>query len=225
MHNHSTFQIRTMGTVILWILGSVAFILFCGALSIPAKEAPQSDKQVVPPSVWNKPREIEFKETPDPEGEPMSKFSCAVAGIKFHEISVKVGGFLGYAAPEPDNSYDPDAVAIYNHETIVIGYVPRKAQDEYMEYFPDRAPAFVAGYVNKSSDDKLSGKAYFVRVHSWEYARYELVSLCVWMKKKKGIDTFNGYEEVLHKIDAQIAQKRADNNSNDTNITDSATSV
>ena len=45
-----------------------------------------------------------------------------------------------------------------------------------------------------------------------EYARYELVSLCNWMMKKKGFEVIDGYEEMLHQIDARIAEKRAKEN-------------
>ncbi len=199
---------------LLIFLGFVLVVFISGAINSAGKEdiPRQSNKQPVPPSVWNKPHEIIIEETPDPEGEPLSKFSCGIAGIKHHEVSVSLGGFVGYAAPEPQNEYDSNAIAIYNKEYMIIGYVPKKAQPEYLEYFQDRVPCYIVGYADRTTDGNLSGKAYFIRVQSWEYARYELVSLCNWMKKKKGIEVIDGYEEMLHQIDARIAEKRAKEN-------------
>ena len=166
--------------------------------------------------------EVIVKEAPDPDGEPLSKFSCNIAGLSYHRDNLKLGGFVGYAYPETWNMYDPNAIAICNCYVKLMGYVPAKAQEEYFSFYPDKSPAIVVGHISCNVDGKLSGKAYFVRVHSWEYAQKEIESLAIWMRTKKNIVTFWGYDEVMRNIDEKI---RAKSTENDTNITDSAASV
>ena len=163
--------------------------------------------------------EVVVKESPDPEGEPLSKFSCNIAGLTYHRENLKLGGFVGFGYPEPWNFYDSNAIAISNCYIKLMGYVPVKAQGEYSEYYPDRAPAIVVGYVNCDVDGKLSGKAYFIRIQSWEYAKSEIESLTDWLKRKKKIDSFWGYDVMMKTIEEKIKEKYAEN---DTQIKESA---
>ena len=144
--------------------------------------------------------ELELHETPDPNGEPMSKLSCFIAGLAHHRDDIKLGGFVGY---------DELAIAIYNCDGKLYGYVPRQMHDDYLSFFPDKVPAFVVGFVDIDADGFLRGKAYFVRNHSWEYAKNEISDLIKWMQADKGIEMQRSYETVLQEIDVQIAQKHA----------------
>lgn len=153
--------------------------------------------------------ELELHETPDPNGEPMSKFSCFIAGLAHHRDDIKLGGFVGYGVWDHQNPYDELAIAIYNCDGKLYGYVPRQMHDDYLSFFPDKAPAFVVGFVDVDADGFLRGKAYFVRNHSWEYAKNEISDLIKWMQTYKGIEMQRSYETVLQEIDVQIAQKHA----------------
>lgn len=56
-------------------------------------------------------------------------YTFYVAGVKFHELhtvikEVRVGEVLTLE-PEPDNSYDPNAIKITRDE-VMLGYVPAK---------------------------------------------------------------------------------------------------
>lgn len=158
--------------------------------------------------------EIVFHETPDPDGEPFSKFYCYIAGLSYHQESIQLGGFVGYGIWDRQNAYDKLAIAIYNSNGKLYGYVPKEMHKEYLSYFPDKAPAFIVGYVEIDADRTLHGKAYFVRNHSWEYAKYEISDLIKWVRKNKNVEMQEGYESVLNQIDEQIEQKHK----NDTNM-------
>lgn len=51
--------------------------------------------------------------------------SYSIAGINYRDhINRYVGSFMGYLQPEPDNTYDPDAIAIYHDDGHHLGYIP-----------------------------------------------------------------------------------------------------
>ena len=48
-----------------------------------------------------------------------------LAGVNYREnIRDYVGVFDGYLQPEPENEYDPDAIAIYHSDGHHLGYIP-----------------------------------------------------------------------------------------------------
>lgn len=202
------------------VLFLVLIILICAAGSGKNKQVNfYGTPSAEPLPKLKESHEVIVKEAPDPAGEPMSKFSCNIAGLQYHQDNIKLGGFVGFGYPEPWNFYDPKAVAISNCYVKLMGYVPAKAQDEYSEYYPDRSPAIVVGYVSNNVEGKLSGKAYFIRIHSWEYAKSEVESLTDWLKSKKKIDSFWGYDVMMKTIEEKIRGKYAEN---DTKMKESA---
>ena len=147
---------------------------------------------------------IRFKETPLQMGEPLAKFSCSIAGLSHHQHNITLGGFVGYAVHEKNNPYDSLAIAIYNANGGLMGYVPAKAHGEYLAYFPDKAPCFVVGYIDTTYDSRFTSKVYFVRIHSWQYAKNEIESLCRWLSDKKDYLISSGYSEVMGQIDEML---------------------
>ena len=48
-----------------------------------------------------------------------------IAGINFRQgISNYVGSINGYIQPQPSNSYDPNAIAVYSEDGHHLGYIP-----------------------------------------------------------------------------------------------------
>ena len=147
---------------------------------------------------------VRFRETPLPEGEPLAKFSCSIAGLSHHQNNIVLGGFVGFAVHESNNPYDNLAIAIYNCNGELMGYVPAKAHGDYLAYFPDKAPCFVVGYIDTTSDSRFTSKVYFVRIHSWRYAKDEIESLCHWITDNKHYLISSGYKEIMEQIDEQL---------------------
>ena len=164
-----------------------------GTTSTPADKSDNNDESGV-----------RIKETPLPEGEPLAKFSCSIAGLSHHQNNITLGGFVGYAIHEKNNPYDNLAIAIINANGELLGYVPAKAHGEYLAYFPDKVPCFVVGYIDTTSDSRFTSKAYFVRIHSWQYAKYEIDSLCKWIIDKKHLPISSGYKEVMEQIEEML---------------------
>lgn len=148
--------------------------------------------------------EVRFRETPLPQGEPLAKFSCSIAGLSHHQENIVLGGFVGFAVHEKNNPYDSLAIAIYNVNGGLMGYVPAKAHGEYLGFFPDKVPCYVVGYIDTTSDYRFTSKVYFVRIHSWQYAKDEIESLCKWITEKKHYLINSGYKEVMEQLEDML---------------------
>ena len=118
-----------------------------------------------------------FEETPDPEGEPKHKFSCRIAGLKYHQENILTGGFIGYADQEHWNPEDNEAIGIYDLDGKIQGYVSKKAKENYLAYFPDKAPCLAVGWIKEEEPEEYSSNVIFIRIHTWEYAARELANL------------------------------------------------
>lgn len=116
-----------------------------------------------------------FEETPSEDGIPISKFGCRIAGLQHHWVNIIPDGFIGYAEPEPWNPEDNEAIAIYDIDGDIVGYVPKKAKEEYELEFPDKPTCLVVGWIKEEDEEerKYSSYVIFIRIHSWQYAAEE----------------------------------------------------
>ncbi len=65
------------------------------------------------------------------------KLSFSIAGINYRDrIADYLGTFVGYVVPEPENEYDPDALAIYHSDGYRLGYIPADSTDYLRVLFP-----------------------------------------------------------------------------------------
>lgn len=193
----------------------VLIVVFVGVLMIIVFATKDNDHQAAPtnePAIkepsgksnYNEDSEVRFRETPAPEGEPLAKFACSIAGLSHHQNNIVLGGFIGFAVHEKNNPYDNLAIAIYNVNGGLMGYVPAKAHGEYLAYYPDKVPCYVVGYIDTTSDSRLTSKVYFVRIHSWQYAKDEIESLCQWLANKKHYLKINGYDEIMEQLNDML---------------------
>lgn len=58
-------------------------------------------------------------------------YTTDIAGVKFHNDFSDVGCFIGYIAPERENAYDPNAIAIYRSNGKLAGYIPKIDQESF----------------------------------------------------------------------------------------------
>lgn len=156
--------------------------------------------------------DVVFKETPSPDGEPLAKFSCSIAGLPYHQDNIILGGFVGYAVHEKDNPYDNLAIAIFNIHGGLMGYVPAKAHNEYLAFFPDKVPCYVVGYIDVTSDSRFVSKVYLIRIHSWRYAKVEIESLCRWLSVKRRYTSIDGLDETIDRLNSFLQPDELNHN-------------
>ena len=74
-----------------------------------------------------------------PKQKPDGSYTCIynplcdfnLAGVNYRKnIRDYVGVFDGYLQPEPDNEYDPDAIAVYHADGHHLGYIPQNCTDD-----------------------------------------------------------------------------------------------
>lgn len=128
-----------------------------------------------------------IEETPSEDGIPNNKFGCRIAGLQHHWVNIIPDGFIGYAEPEPLNPEDNEAIAIYDIDGDIVGYVPQKAKEEYELEFPDKPTCLVVGWIREDDEEerKYSSYVIFIRIHSWQYAAEEFEK-AITMYQQKG---------------------------------------
>jgi hypothetical protein len=193
--------------MILLLIISIILLIWCIVQLVKNYEKNNTGVSIKEPE--NK-EERNLIETPDWRGQPKSLFSCHIAGLEFHLDSMVYGGFVGYSAPEPQNPYDINAIAIYNIDGGLIGYVPRKAQGAYRSHFPDEVITYVIGYIEVDEIGKFISSAWLIRIHSFEYAKKELIRMSKIIKKRYGYE-IERLNEVLEPINNIIENDAKDN--------------
>lgn len=77
-----------------------------------------------------------------PTQKPDGSYTCIynplwdfnLAGVNYRKnIRDYVGVFEGYIQPEPENEYDPDAIAVYHADGHHLGYIPQNCTDDIRE--------------------------------------------------------------------------------------------
>lgn len=107
-----------------------------------------------------------------------------IAGITFHCTARNIGCFIGTVANEPDNSVNPDAMAIYTQRGKLLGYVPEDDLDEYREWCNGEKRACI-GYIAKE-DGKLFGRVK-VLPNDTDEASKIMIDYAVWLVKHRGV--------------------------------------
>lgn len=108
-----------------------------------------------------------------------------ISGLSHHCSHSDIGGFLGLVAPEPENPYDKNAVAIYRSDAKLIGYVPKSMQQSFGE-LNQYKPCTCVGYITQDSDGQLSGKVKILKPYNMDFIQSETDSYINWMVNKFG---------------------------------------
>lgn len=98
--------------LIVFIIG---FLLSFKILFTPPKEEEYSAPINSAPTINPMPRKKNKRLT----------FETKLAGAQHRCNDNDIGGFIGYIAPEPNNAYDKNAIAVYRNDGKQVGYIPR----------------------------------------------------------------------------------------------------
>ncbi len=81
-------------------------------------------------------------------------WSFDIAGINYCQgIKKYVGKFDGYINPEPDNLYDPNAIAIYHRDGHHLGYIKATHTATARKFTNSKFPYPCLGTIDESYDD------------------------------------------------------------------------
>ena len=61
-----------------------------------------------------------------------TEFFCRIAGVEHHKN--ECGAFIGFVCAEPDNKYDKNAIAVYDEDSKLVGYIPRSEHLRFREW-------------------------------------------------------------------------------------------
>ena len=87
-------------------------------------------------------------------------YQYSIAGINYRKgIATYLGRSTGYIKPEPTNSHDPNAIAVYADDSHHLGYIPADETDD-VRALRLRFPIPVALDIEECYDD--DGRRFFV---------------------------------------------------------------
>ena len=69
-----------------------------------------------------------------------------IAGLPHHASKYDIGGFTGWVAHDKDNAYDRRARGVYNSFGKVLGYIPAKELDDFIDWC-DGKPVPCVGFI------------------------------------------------------------------------------
>jgi len=113
-----------------------------------------------------------------------NEYYTRIAGVRHHCKFRDVGGFLGYAVPDPDNPHDRDAVAILRaDDNKLLGFIPAVGLRDYKKWSRGRALPCV-GYIREGQ--MLFGKVKVIDDDP-EGTLEAIVAFVTWMLRTFGV--------------------------------------
>lgn len=100
-----------------------------------------------------------------------------IAGVTYRCTTDDVGGFLGYAAAEPTNANDKNAVALYRVDGKHLGYIPKGETAEFHASSNGKVIPFV-GYIDEGDSAPLYGMVWIIYADSQDELELESL-ICV----------------------------------------------
>ena len=123
-------------------------------------------------------------------------YASNIAGVSFYNTSANVGPFIGYMEYQPNNAYDPHAVAVYEHNGRLIGYLPKSEHRKYSSWIEKMNRVTVVGYIYHfyiSSEDVIKIGGYVEAMKMYTDEDYDMFSEII---KKKYEENKSQYEYV-----------------------------
>ena len=112
-------------------------------------------------------------------------YFCAIAGVQYHNSTQDIGGFIGFVCPEPTNAYDKNAIAIYNFDKKLVGYIPKNEQKAFREW-SSKDTLLCVGFVAKGDNAPLYGKVKVIDGDPDE-TEFEVIRFTKWLVSNFGV--------------------------------------
>ena len=107
-----------------------------------------------------------------------------IAGLPYHDTKSDVGGFTGWIANEPNNKYDKNAMAIYNFQGHLLGYIPSTELKEYRRWCSGQTQPCM-GYIY-IEEGEIRGRVKTLRPCNLEFLNNEFSKYAQWVKDNIG---------------------------------------
>lgn len=156
---------------------TVGVIVFCIGIVITISRRSKKSELVAE----DRPVEILYraKSTDEPE------YLTYIAGVTFRNDRHDIGGFIGWVSSDPNNSHDPNAIAIYRSGGKLVGYIPKKETKSFREWSNKECLPCI-GYINKGDEVDLYGKVKVLDTTE-EGVRLEMAKFVAWMISNFGV--------------------------------------
>lgn len=107
-----------------------------------------------------------------------------VAGVAHYVTKFDEGGFAGWVENDSDNTYDRQAMGVYNHNGRLLGYIPADELKEYRKWC-DAKPCPCVGYI-RVENGKLRGRVKVLLPCNKEFLETEFTNYMKWVEENIG---------------------------------------
>ena len=108
------------------------------------------------------------------EGAEADLMHTEITGMRYHCSLADLGPVNGFVKPEPENPHDPEAQVVVRADGKVLGYIPRVALPEYLNFNPAGLICPFAGYVKVTRQGSLWAEILVALPVSREFVEEEL---------------------------------------------------
>lgn len=124
-----------------------------------------------------------------------------IAGLHHHVSKYDIGGFTGWVENDHGNTYDSNAMGVFNSFGKLLGYIPAKELSDYRAWC-DAKPQPCVGFVFVE-DGQIRGKVKILRPCNEEFLQKGFSSYLQWVNDNFGSEylpksmnmTFNTEEQ------------------------------
>lgn len=134
------------------------------------------------------------------KGDPHDdEFYTYISGAFHHATESELGGFYGVVTPEPDNTYDHNAMAVCNTDMKLLGYIPASELSEYRKW-SCAAPMPCIGYIYVENK-QVHGRVKIFKPCSEEFLADQFQRYLDWISKNMGPEYLPKSNTMQFKID------------------------
>lgn len=134
-------------------------------------------------------------ESPGTRYVPLTRFASKITGIRYHTGAKAAPGRRIRLRREPENPHDANAIAVFNHRGVQVGYLPRE-EAAWLAPLLDQGAVRIGGRAAKAADGYTLDVTLIVRARPGYAADVS------------AMDTGDTCEAVLHNFAALLWQER-----------------
>lgn len=97
-----------------------------------------------------------------------------IAGLKYRCTKEDCGTIVGVVKPEPSNSHDSRAQAVFRNDGKRLGYIPRTQLDWYEDFNELNVPCPFVGEIELDEDGRLTAEIKVIIPTNREYVEEEI---------------------------------------------------
>ncbi len=175
-------------TAVVIISAVVAVLALWLYFVLSSQDSTPKPKDTIQPSAPRLKVQIGIRNAPHSdvsEGYEPCAFHTRIAGVSYHNDIQDIGGFFGYVRHDPENEYDPNAIAVHRNDGSLVGYIPKDETDELRAWSSEeKLPCM--GFIAQGDDVSMWGRVKILNTDSQDLANVITAKYVKWLVARFG---------------------------------------